>query len=333
MLQSLSSGKSIIAAGILLLLYFSFSASTLNTVSALSEPKILLGHTDSVSSIAVSLNGRVIASASLDNTVRLWDTQTGNLIRVLNGHKTEVYAVAFSTDGKKIASSDYDGKILIWSVESGKLIRTLQIKGWSTAIAFSPDGKQLAVANQEPTTIIFEVETGNVLRSLETSGNTNVITFSPDNRYIATATSAIALWNFQTGKIDKLLKGHQRLVKSITFSNDGRFLASGSSDKTARIWNVETGETEKTFQTVTPIRVKYSSKPLEWKMPVIGVAFSPDGKTLAAATGRSVHLWEITTGKNFQTLEGHEHSVTSVCFLPDGKSIVSGSLDNTVRIW
>lgn len=332
MRSNLSKVKSIVAA-VGFFLFSIYTVSEFSSVSASAAPQILRGHTDSVSSVAVSADGSLIASASLDHTVRLWDARTGKTIRVLSGHKGEVYAVAFSPDNQSVASSDYDGRVIIWSVKSGNPLRTIEIKGWSVAIAFSPDGNLLAVAGQEPGTNIYDVKSGNIVQTIETSGYTNAVAFSPDGRYLATARGAIGLWDLQTGKVAKRFEGHQGSIKAVAFSKDGRLLASASNDKTARVWNVETGANTKTFQTATPIAVKYSTEPFEWKMPFTSVAFSPDGKTLAAGTGRGVHLWDVSTGKNSQILQGHELSVTSVAFLPDGKSIVSGSLDNTVRVW
>lgn len=332
-LHKLQYRRCIVKTGILLSLILICRNLIPSAVSSAPESMILHGHTDSVSSIDVSQNGRLIASASHDHTVRLWNAESGKIIRVLSGHTDEIYAVAFSPDNQTLASSDYRGQIFIWSVELDKPLRILQIKGWSTAIAFSTDGKQLAVASQEPVTTIFDPKTGNILRTLETKGYINAVAFSPDDRYLATADRTIMLWNLKTEKADKLFQGHQGMIRAFAFSKDGRLMASGSNDKTVRLWNVKTGEAEKIFQTETPIEADFSSKPLMWKMPFTGVSFSSDGKILATATGRAIHLWDISTGKNFQTLEGHRHSVTSVRFLPDNKTLVTGSLDNTVRIW
>lgn len=330
--RKLTRGKLIVAAVIFLLLISVYRAPAQIAAPASAKPKILRGHTNSISSIDTSGDGRLIASAGLDRTVRIWDTSTGKTIRVFNGHKDEIYAVAFSPDNKMLASSDYGGKILIWSASSGRTLRTLQTSGWSVAIAFSPDSRQLAVGSQDRNITIYDALTGNILQTFET-GSINTLAFSPDGRYLAAATGAVVVWERQTGKISRTLRGHQGSIKDISFSKDSRFLASASLDKTARVWNVETGENVKTFQTATPIERTDSPRPFKWKMPVTSVAFSPDGETLAAATGRAVHLWEISTGKNFQILEGHEQSVTSIRFLPGGKSLASGGLDDALRIW
>jgi WD40 repeat protein len=292
----------------------------------------LRGHTNAVSSIDVSGDGRLIASGSIDQTVRVWDAQTGKAIQTLRGHKGEVYAVCFSPDNQLLASSGYDQRVIIWSVKSGKQLRALELKSWSVAIDFSPDNRRLAVANQEGNTVIYDAQTGSQLQTLETGSYVDAVAFSHDGRYLATANGDIMFWDLKTGLKAKTLKGHRSSVINISFSPDGGFLASASRDKTARVWNVETGETIKVFETQTPIRVSYSPKPVEWKMPVTGVAFSPDGKMLAAATGRAVHLWDIATGNQLRTLEGHSQSITGVVFMPDGRSLASSSLDGTIRI-
>src|SRR5688500_15622728 len=115
--------KFIFIRGFYLLLFSIFPAShNLFAVSALTEPKILRGHTNAVSSIAVSQDGRLLTSGSIDHTVRLWDTQSGKTVRILNGHKTEVYAVAFSADNQMLASSSYDGNVILWNVKSGRIL-------------------------------------------------------------------------------------------------------------------------------------------------------------------------------------------------------------------
>lgn len=304
------------------------------TSSAIAQTATWRGHTGSgVSAVAVSKDGKLIASAGLDRTVRVWDAATGKLARAFVGHKNEVYSVDISPDGKEIASSDYDGSVLVWNGATGKVRLTLKIDGWSTAVVFSPDGTKLGVANQRRGSTIFDAKTGKEWKKLETSGNSNTAVFSPDGRYFVAASIGPGFWNLESGKFERGFRGHTDSVKAMAFSPDGKWIASAGSDKTARIWNVEKGEVYKTFETATTIIGKDYPKPFEWKMPVVSVAFSPDGKTLAMATGRAIHLWNIESGANFKTLNGHELTVTSVAFLPDGKRIVSGSIDNTVRIW
>ena len=127
------------------------------------------------------------------------------------------------------------------------------------------------------------------------------------------------MWNVETGKLIKTLEGHTRFVNSINFSPDGKYLASGSDDKTIKLWNVSTGKHIKTL------------KGHIWN--VVSVNFSPDGKYLASGSGDTIKLWNVKTGKLIKTLEGHTKEVTSVNFSPDGKYLASGSFDCTIKLW
>ena len=334
MLQISFFGKFIVTLSISFLLLSIYPTSKL-FVSASTESEILRGHTNAISSIDVSQDGRLIVTGSIDRTVRLWNTQTGKTVLTLRGHNSEIYAVKFSPDNQLVASSGYDGRVILWSVKSGKPLRTLELTSWSVAIAFSPDSRQLAVGSQERNIFIYDARNGNIVQTLETNFGIYALAFSPDGRYLAEGSFSIAIWNLQTGKIVRTLQGHQNSLRAIAFSKDGLFLVSGSVDKTARLWNVETGETVKIFQTETPVTLKLQSRNLnlKWKMPVTCVAFSPDDKTLAMGTGRAIHLWDISTGNAVKILEGHEQSVTGVVFLSDRNSLASSSLDGTVRLW
>lgn len=325
--------KLFLLAGLCVALLSIHSISKFSVTLAFTPPQVLKGHQNAVTSIDVSPNGNLIATASLDRTVRLWDVRGGKAIRVLRGHKDEVYTAVFSPNNERLASSSYDGSVLLWDVASGKLLLTLKVSDWSTTLDFSADSRQLAVGSQNRNVVIFDAQTGNILRTLETKNPTSVVAFSPNGRYLAVGYRALEVWDLQTNKIVKTLR--QSGVTAIAFSPDSRLIASGSGDKSARIWNLETGEQLKKLETDTPLFWQLSSgnQTVRLRLPVTSVAFSPDGKTLAMGTGRAVHLWDASTGNQLQTLEGHTKFVTGVTFLPDGNSLASSSLDGTVRVW
>ena len=147
------------------------------------------------------------------------------------------------------------------------------------------------------------------------------IAYSPDGRHLAVASSIdICVYDAETGEVLDLLTGHTRPVLSVSFSPDGRSLASGSLDGTVHLWDVATGVHLRTLEGHT-----------DW---VLSVSFSPDGETLASGSADDrVHLWDVATGVHLRTLEGHTYVVWSVSFSPDGRRLASGSGDDTVRLW
>ncbi|NEO96380.1 MAG: WD40 repeat domain-containing protein, partial [Moorea sp. SIO3G5] len=194
-------------------------------------------HSAPVTSVAFSRDGQTIATASADNTVKLWNHQ-GKPLHTLTGHSDSVIIVAFSPDGQTIASASEDKTVKLWNLQ-GKLLHTLT--GHSKpviSVAFSPDGQTIATASYEATVKLWNRE-GQLLHTL-TGHRDSVesVAFSPDGQTIATPSyeGTVKLWNLQ-GKPLHTLKGHSESVESVTFSPDGQTIATGSSDNTVKLWN------------------------------------------------------------------------------------------------
>ena len=286
--------------------------------------KILSGHTDAVSSVAFSPDGKYIVSGSWDSTIIIWDVETGNILHTLKGHINEVFSVALSPDGKSIVSGSDDKTIRIWDIKTGDTIKTLQGHiNEVFSVAFSPDGKYIASGSDDKTIRIWDVATGNTIKTLEDhTDDVNSVAFSPDGKYIVSGSydTTIRIWDVNTSNPIKTLQGHKEIVYSVAFSPDGKYIASGSWDKTIKIWNVKTGNQTKTLQGHKDI--------------VYSVAFSPDGKYIASGSyDTTVRIWDVETGNPIKTLQGHTDWVKSLAFSPDGKYIASGSWDKTIRIW
>ncbi|RKK30991.1 Vegetative incompatibility protein HET-E-1 [Fusarium oxysporum f. sp. cepae] len=211
----------------------------------------LEGHTDSVRSVVFSNNGKLIASGSVDTTVKIWNVATGEEERTLKGHTGWISSVAFSNDGKLIASGSNDTTVKIWNMATGEEERTLKGHRYSvSSVAFSNDGKLIASGSDDTTVKIWNVATGEEERTLKGHRYwVSSVAFSNDGKLIASGSDdpTVKIWNMATGEEERTLKGHAKLVSSVVFSKDGKLIASGSVDKTVKIWNMATGTNVKSF--------------------------------------------------------------------------------------
>jgi WD40 repeat protein len=298
--------------------------------------EVLRGQGSPVTCMAFSPADHLLASSGEDGSVRLWDTRTGDAVRTLVGSgdsANAVDAVAFSADGRRLATAGHDGRITVFDPKSGQKAHTFSVPTfWCLGLALSPDGR-LAACSSTGRLSVWAVESGELVQSLTTWSG--VLAWSPDGRFLAAGSTVIDLWDTQSWRKAKTLGGHAGEIRGLAFSPDGSHLATASIDTTARIWNVATGERSWTLRSegvALPTERGLAGDPV--RLPVLAVAFSPDGKRLVTGgTDRTVHLWDVASGKLLQTLTGHSMTVTGVAFLEDGKRIASSSLDHTIRLW
>ncbi|PQE28651.1 vegetative incompatibility het-e-1 protein [Rutstroemia sp. NJR-2017a WRK4] len=326
----------------------------------------LEGHSSWSTSVAYSPDGKMVASGSEDETIRLWDTMTGTALQTLEGHSSWVTSVAFSPNSKMVASGSNDKTIRLWDVITGTALRTLNGHSDSVnSVAFSPDSKIMASSGNEDGSIqLWDMTTGIPLQIVEGHSSwVNSVAFSPDGKIVASgsADKTIRLWNTAEGTWLQTLTGHSSWVNSVAFSPDGKIVASGSADKTIRLWDIITGAALRTLNghsdSVGSVAFSPDSKKVVsadgrirlWDAAtgtllqtlkghldsVDSVAFSPDSKIMASSGSQdgSIQLWDMTTGIPLQIVEGHSSWVYSVAFSPDGKIVASGSADKTIRLW
>ena len=247
--------------------------------------RVYTGHSDYVVSVALSEEGNLLATGSMDKTAKLWSTETRALLKSFEGHSDSVLSVALSRDGKRLVTSSSDNTTKLWNTETGALLHSFEGHSDSVlSVALSEDGKRLATGSWDYSAKLWDTETGTLLQSFE--GHSSPIfsvALSNDGERLVTGSSdnIAKLWDTETGKLLQTFEGHLGSVTSVALSEDGKRLATGSWDGTARIWDIENGTLLQSFE--------------GHLHPIHSVALSDDGKRLITGSADyTAKLWDLT---------------------------------------
>lgn len=315
--------------------------TSLSIVIFAQQPKLILpvGHTSWVTMAHFSPNGKLLVTASLDGTAKIWDVYSGKLLANLLVYKDSVLMAQFSPvtiedkeGGRYVVTASADKVIKIWDSYSGELLKNLEgHKGAVNAVQFSPDGTKLLSASADTSAIIWDVASGRPLRTLR--GHNYALAaanFSPDGNKIVTTSSRsqyAILWNAETGDSIAHLIGHKSFVVHASFSPDSKQVITTSRDSTARLWDANDGHALSVLKSHLG--------------QVNHAAFSPKCATdslggkyiVTAGDDRTIIIWETVTGNEVAKSQRFGNKVHMAQFSPDGTMIIAASYDKTARLF
>mgnify|MGYP000114241842 CR=1 FL=1 len=299
------------------------------------ELVVPIGHTSGIDLGLFSPSGQFVLTGSRDETAKLWQTKSGQLIASLEGHSGTIYAIDFSADEKYILTGSGDGKIKLWETSSGQQLHTANAHAKAvTSAQFSPpcpsnqncpfgNGIYFLSGGGDNTAKLWRTDTQELVHTF--TGHQDFIkavAFSPNSYFVLTASqdNTARVWDTQSGQLLHELKDHSAPITAIDISPDGQLLLTASLDSTINIWDSTNGQLLHSLQ--------------EDQGKIEDAVFSPHGKyILSGGSDGKVRYWNSLTGQLIHSLSGHAKVVNTVAFSPDGKWLLSGSNDYMAKVW
>jgi WD40 repeat protein len=282
----------------------------------------LVGHSGWVKSVAWNNDGSKILSSSTDKTIKIWDSNIGELLNTFEGHTESVYSVVWSSDNAKILSGSADKTVKIWNADTGELLNTLLgHESGVTSVAWSRDDLLIASGSSDTTIVVWDANTGALWKKLEGHSNyVDSVSWSPDNRKLVSGSEdkTIKIWDAKNGSLLRSLEGHTDRVSSVSWSPDGTKIASGSADSSIRIWDPTTGEVLQTLNS---------------SGMVLSVCWDSESWRIASGSSdHSVKIWDGHRGNLLSSVNTSGWFVYCVSWNREGTKFVSGAWDTRIRI-
>lgn len=300
----------------------------------------------------ISPDGKILIGATFENDVPVWDFESGEHVLTLQGHTAAVFSVALSPDGKTVLTASQDNSIRLWNLETGaELHRFLGHSDWVFDVAFLPNGTQFVSSAYDGTLRLWDIQTDQMLRQLAGHEETiyQVVFNADGTRLLSTSRDRTArLWDVETGTTirvfgpddpqTEVIEGHNDIVISAAFSPDGKTILTGDLSSVLILWDVETGEVLRVFETDDPDTETVEGHAVS-DDPLISlslwyVTYAPDGKTaFSAAFDKTIIHWDLESGAVLQRFAGHTDGVLGVTLFSDGQRFLSHSWDKTIVLW
>jgi len=276
-----------------------------------------------ISEVALSYDGRLMATAGDDHYVRIWDAKTGGLLHEFLAHDDWVRGVAFSPMNDRIVTIGQDGQVKIWNLAS---IGTPTILGekvpGARKLVFSPDGTKFAVCGFDPVVCCFDMTTQKLMYRLSApSESMSALQFSPDAALLAAGgrNGIVRIWRLDIGSEVTNVRGDGRRVNALAFSPDGSQLALGTNGSRISIWNPRSG------QLISALPERYGK--------TFSLQYCGPGVLASGESDNIIRLWDLKGQREMTNLVGHTGTISTLCFDEQLNSLVSGSFDTTIRYW
>eukprot|EP01114_Cavostelium_apophysatum_P006997 TRINITY_DN1864_c0_g1_i2.p1 TRINITY_DN1864_c0_g1~~TRINITY_DN1864_c0_g1_i2.p1 ORF type:complete len:1456 (+),score=157.69 TRINITY_DN1864_c0_g1_i2:62-4429(+) len=283
----------------------------------------LTGHALVIRCCAISPDNKKIASASDDNTIKIWDFKTGAEMQTLRGHKSSVFCCTFSHAGDKLITGSFDKSLKLWNANTGVEILTVAAhSGQINSVCFNPSDNLFASASQDATLRVWNLYGAPIACISDYVGPVFGCDFSSDGKYLASASADNKVFVYSTESWAKLHTfSHPKSAVRVRFSpTDPHCLASSSDDKTIKVWNLQQPNNVVTM--------------VGHKDGVCSIGFSPDGKHIVSGSyDNFIIIWNVDTGDSVAMITGHTGTVFHCVYTSDAKYLVSSSFDRSVKVW